>query len=511
MTVRLEMQFDDASAFAHEFEKNISKGGAFIASSEEPELRSMVEVAIDLRFCGEHRVLEAEVVHVQPGAGVAVQFLYDAAALREELGGLAEIAESSSPLPTPDIDDRVATATAGAAASDLFPDNSFDAPDASERAEVDPGATVISPRRGAAKAVAPPDIGGEDLEIDLDAGDLTDEGLAALIGDLEGDGSESTALDASVNSPSAGAEVSAPEDPLADVDDRRRSPRAAVRVPARLDSTNFSLDGRTRDISETGVLISADGSELPIGKGIQLELQNPETGERFAVSGTVSRHIEGDGTVAAVGVDFNPTEAQKELLEGFVGDAKRVEAARAEGGITGRIEELGMGNLVQMLSASSQVGTLTAQVESEEAVFAFEDGLVRYARLGALRGIKALSRMLTWDAGTFQFNSHVDALDDEDDPVPLTNALLEAARQLDEAARPGIQKFDAKTTFAVDLSVVPASELDQLQSAVLDLAMPGLTLRRILDVIPETDAGVLEAITALVEMGVLAPQEAPEG
>jgi hypothetical protein len=40
---------------------------------------------------------------------------------------------------------------------------------------------------------------------------------------------------------------------------------------------------------------------------------------------------------------------------------------------------------------------------------------------------------------------------------------------------------------------------------VLDLAAAGLTVRRILDVVPEDDAQVSEALLALIERGVLTP------
>ncbi len=298
-----------------------------------------------------------------------------------------------------------------------------------------------------------------------------------------------------------------PDDPLANATDQRRAHRSVARLAVRLDTKNFSLDGRTRDLSQTGVLVSADGSELPIGKLIRLELEHPESGERIEVSGTVTRHIEAGGTVAAIGINFEPSPDQEALLRDFVNEAKRVGARREAGGISGRIEEVGMLSLIQMLSASSDVGTLTAQSGAEEALFAFEAGSIRYVRLGALKSVKALTRMLTWEQGTFQFHSDVDELSEEDDPIPLTSAILEAACQLDEADRSSLPHYELTTTFAVDLNAAREAKLSQVQQAVLELAMPGLTLRRILDVIPEADATVLEGIQSLVEEGVVSPEK----
>ena len=291
-------------------------------------------------------------------------------------------------------------------------------------------------------------------------------------------------------------------DPLGEVDDRRKSPRAIARVPVRLQSTHVNLEGHTRDLSETGVLISADGSDLPLGKPIELELQHPVSGSRIAVRGKVARHVPTEGTVAAVGVTFDaPAERASELRE-FVNDVKRAEAERAESGITGRIEELGMASLIQMLGQSSPHGTLTANQGSEEVTIAFENGAIRYALLGSLRGVKAIARVLQWSAGKFSFHAQIDAMTDEPAPLPLQNALLEAARQVDESAHSTPLALRAR--FDVDRDALArAAELSKLEEAVLDLAGAGLTVRRMIDVIPDSDADVQGAIRSLLESGVL--------
>lgn len=294
-------------------------------------------------------------------------------------------------------------------------------------------------------------------------------------------------------------------DPLSRVTDRRRATRAVARVPARLAATHVRLEGRTRDLSETGVLISADGSELPIGKAVELELQHPESGERFTVRGKVSRHVETDGTVAAVGLEFEEPPERKSELRNFVNDVRRAESERARTGISGRIEELGIANLIQMLGQSSPLGTLTATRGTEEATIAFEGGALRYALLGPLRGVKALARVLTWTDGTFAFTRVVDAITDESAPIPLQRALLEAARQVDEAGR--IAKLEMKQRFEVDREAAARDgELGKLDEAVVDLAAAGLTVRRMIDVIPDSDGAVQEAIRGLLERGVLRPK-----
>ena len=285
---------------------------------------------------------------------------------------------------------------------------------------------------------------------------------------------------------------------------RRRRRRGRARVPAQLESAHVSLAGRTRDLSESGVLLSVDGSDLPVGKTVRLTLVHPDTGERHEVSGRVARHVAGEGTVAAVAIDFEaPGDAA--TLAGFVRDVHALEARRSERGIAGPIEELGIGNLIQMFGKFSRAGTFTATSGSEEGVVAFEGGCLRYCRLGALTGTKALARLLSWQGGRFEFSSDVDPLPEEAAPIPLEGALLEAARQLDEMRRVEPGTLDPSARLRLDARALAGQSgpLSKTEEAVVDLAAAGLTVRRLLDVIPESDSQILEAIRSLAERGLI--------
>jgi hypothetical protein len=239
---------------------------------------------------------------------------------------------------------------------------------------------------------------------------------------------------------------------------------------------------------------------------VRLALQHPETGNRVEVDGRVVRHVETEGTVAAVSVLFDVPAGQKDEVAALVRAAQSAHRQRTESGISGRIEELGMPNLIQMLGRSSPHGTLAVRSREEEGVLAFESGNLRYARLGGMRSLKALSRMLLWREGSFEFHAHVAALDSEDAPMRLEAALLEASRRIDEAARLQTTRFEPALRFRVDRAALAAAgALAKTEEAVLDLAAAGFTVRRILDVIPEDDAQVSSALLALVERGVLVP------
>jgi hypothetical protein len=455
MTRRLRIQFERADEFRREYDRNIAKGGAFVPGASDLELREVVDVEIVLPFCDQRCMLEAEVVHVVDAAtaptpsavGAAVQFLRPAPELREELAGLLKLA-----------------GIGGSAKP-------------SRRIEVD-------------------------TQWRLDEAVEEGGGLELPEGDLFGDEGSFERLD---SPPSEVRPPAAPAQPPHGIE-RRKSPRSPARVPASVEGTNARVEGVTRDLSETGALISADASELPPGKAVRLALQHPETGDRLEVEGHVVRHVEAPGTVAAVSVHFDVDADRKEELAALVRAAQSAHRQRSESGISGRVEELGMANLIQMLGSSSPSGTLTVQSGAEEGVVAFETGYLRYVRLGSMRSLKALARMLLWREGSFEFHAHVAPLELEDDPVRLEVALLEATRRIDEAARAPVGSFEPAMRFAVDRAALSgAGALGKTEEAVLDLAAAGFTARRILDVIPEDDAQVSAALLSLVESGVLVP------
>lgn len=307
-------------------------------------------------------------------------------------------------------------------------------------------------------------------------------------------------------------ELDAEEDPPSEapqVPERREAPRHPAHVPARVAAPTAELGGHTRDLSESGALLAVDGSAVPIGGRVRLQLASPDGGAPLEVEGTVTRHVEAEGTVAALAVRFDAEGEAGARLGAFVEAAHQRERERTAGGIRGPIEELGVVNLLQMLGKSSPAGTLTVTSGAEEGIVAFEQGRLRYARLGSLRGTKALARLLDWEAGRFQFYASVDPLPDEDEPEPLDGALLEAMRQVDEARRVEGGPPPPTTRFRLDREALAETEaLGTTEEAVCDLAAAGFTLRRMLDVIPEPDAEVLAALAALEERGVLERTEA---
>jgi hypothetical protein len=172
----------------------------------------------------------------------------------------------------------------------------------------------------------------------------------------------------------------------------------------------------------------------------------------------------------------------------------------------GSLTEIGPQNLLQMLGKTAPHGTLTVTRENEEAVIGFEGQMLCYVKLGLISGMKALTRVLGWDEGTFEFHARLEPMMSEDAPMLLDAALLEATRNLDELGTLDLSVLspDAKVHFQ-SMPVGPGgAENSKVEDAVLDLARGEFTIRRILDMIPEPDVEILRALTFLADLGSIA-------
>lgn len=336
---------------------------------------------------------------------------------------------------------------------------------------------------------------GEDIDFDAD-------GFDAAGNDFESDDAVPQILDFEATG------IADDRDPN-DRTYRERAARAATRVPVQVKSpTGKSMRGRTRDVSHTGVLLSVDGEELPIGRDVQISLVHPETGEQLDVPGKVVRHLAGDGVVGAVAVALHPGEQRSEV-ERFVAEIKAADAEAQRGGIRGPLEELGGASMLQMFAALSKRGTLTVSHGVEEGCVAFEKGMLRFAQVGSVTGVKALARILSWRDGFFEFRAHVDPLEGTQPTMQMEAAILDAVRMLDEGNRSSCPQLSPATRLdlARDRLESSGAPLGKVEQAVLELAAAGFTVRRILDVIPEDDASIRVAISALIDRGLLIPAD----
>jgi len=490
---RLTLRFARQEAFAEQYAQHLAKGGAFVATDESFVLREVVEVQLDLVFAAQFLSLAAEVVHcltpeqapegVEPG--VAVQFLDPATILRDRFAPyLREDATRprAAPVPGPRAVARDPGDTRVLQALDADPPTAtFDSMPPAPPPRCEPRDAAGLPDLNAPSEVAEAPFGPGD---ELTAGD------ADLVGD-----------------PVEGFETNSVAEP-----EERTFIERASREPARLPvevrgPTGAALRGRTRNVSDTGVLISVDGEELPIGREVQLNLIHPRTGEHVTVPGRVTRHVRGEGIVAAVGIQLNPSAAGRDEVSDFLGDVREVERKYKDQGIRGPLQELGARSLLQMFPALAPRGTLTVISGVEEGTVAFEGSQLLLAEVGSVEGIKALARILSWREGYFEFRGQLDAVT-RDRPRTSLDRAVEAALSLLESEDNTIgHSLSADQRFEVSHSCLENldSPLTKGEEAVVELAAADFTLRRIMDVIPENDSQVRAAVLSLCERGVLEP------
>ncbi|HTY19278.1 MAG TPA: PilZ domain-containing protein [Myxococcota bacterium] len=288
---------------------------------------------------------------------------------------------------------------------------------------------------------------------------------------------------------------------------RTRAERARARVPVRVQGpTGKALQGRTRDLSKTGILLSVDGEELPVGREITVGIMHPTSGDVMEVSGKVVRHVAGEGVVPAVAVEIQ-AGPKAEAVARFVEEVRKVNEEQSRGGIRGPLEELGAVSLLQMFAALAKRGTLTVTCGVEEGTVAFEEGMLLLAQVGSVTGVKALARIFSWREGHFEFRAHVDPMPPAATPEPMEGSILDALRIIDEANRLSGPQLAPGARFAVHREKLGSLDrpLGKTEEAVLELAAAGFTVRRILDVIPENDAQIRSSLSSLVERGLLSP------
>jgi Tfp pilus assembly protein PilZ len=229
--------------------------------------------------------------------------------------------------------------------------------------------------------------------------------------------------------------ASATSENLALEEGPRAAPRKAARVPAQIQFGELTIVGQTRNLSATGALVDVDGSDLIPGSKVTLVLRHPATESQMAIAAEVARQVVTDGEVSAVGLSFAPAAQDQEEVANFVEELQALEHTRRLGGISGPLGDIGAVGALQMFSTTAPKGTLVLRRGQEEGIIAFEGGLLRLARLGTVTGMKAMVRLLQWQDGVFEFQSHIESAEIADAPFPLEAAMLDAVRQIDEGAR----------------------------------------------------------------------------
>ena len=397
---KLKVQFATLIDFQREYQRNIANGGLFVPCNESFELREVVEVELDLKFCGRTVPIQSEVVSKRDRTsetgprGVAVQFLDPIDDLRHLFSELVGITKG-----TPDM----------ASAPWL------------ER----PGPT-------------------------------------------------------------------------------RRHDRSTLNTPITVVSSSGVASGRTTNLSRSGALISLDDVIPPKpGEAVTLELMHPQTGSVQRVSAKVVRtstHVT-DSSSAALAFELDAHD--EEAIAKFVHELQTKFGVQPADAISGSIHILGLPSIVQMFSSAAEAGTLTVHCGDSHGRVVFANGGMQCAWVGEVNGLKALSRMLTWKTGRFEFVPVVDPNDRADEPIPMYGALLESVQFVDELQRLDLSGLLPNNEVSRTASAAPA-DLEKLDQDVLALADRGGSVARIVDEAPGFDSQVYSSLLRLLDLGLIA-------
>jgi hypothetical protein len=177
----------------------------------------------------------------------------------------------------------------------------------------------------------------------------------------------------------------------------------------------------------------------------------------------------------------------------------------------GRLEEVPLPDLLQLLAASRKSGVLLLRAPEGEARIWLDDGRVVGCAAGDrnVAGRKALLRLLRVGQGTFELTPAAGPPPVKLDE-PLEALLVDGVRELDELKRLGdkVPSSSAPLRLAGPAGArfrdLTPEELDGLQ-----LALETGTLQAAFDTSSESDSEVARKIVALLERGVLKVGQGP--
>ncbi len=288
----------------------------------------------------------------------------------------------------------------------------------------------------------------------------------------------------------------------ADREERRVAPRVPVHLAGQIESTSGSQAILSQNISRSGALLAVDDRSIPVGDPVHLVLHHPVTGDELALSGSVARHQEKEGSVVALAIRFAVPEERRKQVSDFIEDVKAAEHAQSLAGIHGLIAEIGAPKILQMFAMAASEGTLYFKRTDEEGAIVFRAGMLRYAKVGPVSGCKAFWRLMSWNSGRFEFRGQaIDTPEASDAPLMLQDAILQGVTQIADLKHLDLEQFP--TVAKLGLKKKFPKNLTDLEIAIVDLARLNFTVRRILDVIPAADLEIYHALFRLKERDVL--------
>ncbi len=144
-----------------------------------------------------------------------------------------------------------------------------------------------------------------------------------------------------------------------------------------------------------------------------------------------------DYLIKPAGANVGVTVARINRSMEQVREQKRRKAkSQGSKGLTGSLEQLGLPDLLQVLSQSRRTGRLIITAEEETGIIFLEDGHVFDASLNEIQGEHAVYRLLAWEKGEFSLDPSIRP-EKRVIHKSLDGLILDGLRMIDEARRDG--------------------------------------------------------------------------
>jgi hypothetical protein len=178
---------------------------------------------------------------------------------------------------------------------------------------------------------------------------------------------------------------------------------------------------------------------------------------------------------------------------------------RSQAAMQGKLEEVPLPDLVQMVTSARKSGVLVLKREEEEARIDLREGRLAACRISSAPAVtdkKAFWRLLAWERGSFELVPPADPLPPATSDEDVQPLLMEGIRQLDEWREQSsrLPRLEVKVELVVPLEAklrdLAPEELDVLQAV-----LPGGTIQSILDCAPQPDVDLARTIGRLIEGG----------
>jgi hypothetical protein len=182
-----------------------------------------------------------------------------------------------------------------------------------------------------------------------------------------------------------------------------------------------------------------------------------------------------------------------------------VTRTRSQAAMQGKIEEVPLPDLVQLVASSRKSGVLVLKHDETECRLDLREGKLAGCKLSSAPGVadkKAFWRILAWERGSFELVPPPDPLPPPAIMEEIAPILMEGIRQLDEWREQSsrLPRLEVKVELAVPLEPrlrdLTPEELDVLQAV-----LPGGTIQSLLDASLTPDVELAKAIGRLLERG----------